>query len=99
MSYVELHLHTDYSLLDGLNTADEYAARAAELGMSHLAITDHGVLSGHREFQRACEKHGIKPILGCEMYISATGRDDRRPVKKRDDNTQAYNHLIVLAMN
>src|SRR5690349_11227775 len=99
MDYTELHLHTSYSLLDGLNTAEEYMARASELGMSHFAVTDHGVLSGHREFQKAAKDAGITPILGCEMYISETDRFDRRSVKKRDDNTQAYNHLIVLAQN
>lgn len=99
MNYTELHLHTSYSLLDGLNTPEEYMKRASELGMTHLAITDHGVLSGHREFQKAAKDAGIQPILGCEMYISPTDRFDRRAVKKRDDNTQAYNHLIVLAQN
>jgi DNA polymerase-3 subunit alpha len=73
--------------------------RAKELGMTHIAITDHGVLSGHREFQRAAKTAGITPILGCEMYISPTDRFDRRAVAKRDDNTQAYNHLTVLAQN
>lgn len=73
--------------------------RANELGMSHLAITDHGVLSGHRDFQKAAKAANITPILGCEMYISPTDRFDRRAVKKRDDNTQAYNHLIVLAQD
>jgi DNA polymerase-3 subunit alpha len=67
--------------------------------MSHLALTDHGNFSGHREFQKHAKEAGITPILGCEMYISPTDRFDRRPVKKRDDNTQAYNHLIVLAQN
>jgi len=99
MQYTELHLHTHYSLLDGLNTPDEYLKRGAELGMTHMAITDHGNLSDHREFQRATKENGIIPILGCEMYISATGRFDRRAVAKRDDNTQAYNHLTVLAQN
>jgi DNA polymerase-3 subunit alpha len=99
MQSVELHLHTTYSLLDGLNTSAEYMVRAKELGMTHLAITDHGVLSGHREHQRAAKEAGIIPILGCEMYISGTDRFDRRAVKKRDDNTQAYNHLTVLAQN
>ena len=99
MKYTELHLHSYYSLLDGLNSPAEYMKRAAELGMTHLALTDHGVLSGHREFQKAAKDAGITPILGCEMYISATDRFDRRAVKKRDDNTQAYNHLIVLAQN
>ena len=99
MDYTELHLHTYYSLLDGLNSPEEYMKRAGELGMSHLAITDHGVLSGHRDFQKHAKDAGITPILGCEMYISPTDRFDRRAVKKRDDNTQAYNHLIVLAQN
>lgn len=99
MKYTELHLHTYYSLLDGLNSPEEYMKRAAELGMSHLAITDHGVLSGHRDFQKHAKDAGITPILGCEMYISPTDRFDRRSIKKRDDNTQAYNHLIVLAQD
>lgn len=99
MEYTELHLHTYYSLLDGLNSPEEYLKRANELGMTHMAITDHGVLSGHREFQKHAKEAGITPILGCEMYISPTDRFDRRSVKKRDDNTQAYNHVIVLAAN
>lgn len=98
-NYAELHLHTGYSLLDGLNTPEEYMSRAVELGMSHLAITDHGVLSGHRDFQKSAKKTGITPILGCEMYISATDRFDRRTAAKRSDGTQTYNHLIVLAAN
>lgn len=99
MDYTELHLHTYYSLLDGLNSPEEYMKRANEIGMTHMAITDHGVLSGHRDFQKHAKAAGIVPILGCEMYISPTDRFDRRSVKKRDDNTQAYNHLIVLAAN
>lgn len=99
MDYTELHLHTYYSLLDGLNSPAEYMKRAKELGMTHLAETEHGTNSGHRDFQKAAAEAGIIPILGQEMYISETGMDDRRPVKKREDNTQAYNHLIVLAQN
>src|SRR6266542_2763956 len=99
MQCAELHLHTHLSLLDGLNNPDEYMRRASELGMTHLAVTDHGTLSAHREHQRAGEEHGITPILGCEMYISPTDRFDRRTVAKRDDNTQIYNHLTVLAQN
>lgn len=99
MDYTELHCHSYYSLLDGLNSPAEYLDRAKELGMSHMALTDHGVLSGHREFQKHAQEVGIKPILGCEMYISPTDRFDRRAVKKRDDNTDAYNHLIVLAQD
>src|SRR6478735_479245 len=99
MQYTELHLHTHYSLLDGLNTPDEYMKRANELGMTHLAVTDHGVHTAHREFQLEAKKAGITPILGVEAYISATDRFDRRSVKKRDDNTQAYNHIGLLAAN
>lgn len=99
MQYTELHLHSYYSLLDGLNSPTEYIERGVELGMTHMAITDHGTLSGHREFQKSAKAAGITPILGCEMYISSTDRFDRRSVKKREDNTQAYNHLTVLAQN
>ena len=99
MQYTELHLHTWYSLLDGLNNPEEYMARAAEVGMTHIACTDHGNNSVHSPFQRAAKNAGIVPILGQEMYISSTDRFDRRAVKKREDNTQAYNHLIVLAQN
>ena len=99
MDYTELHLHDDYSLLDGLNNQTEYMERAKELGMTHLAQTNHGTNSGHRPFQKAAKEAGIIPILGQEMYISPTDRFDRRSVKKRDDNTQAYNHLIVIAQN
>lgn len=99
MKYTELHLHTHYSALDGVNTPDEYAKRAAELGMTHLAITDHGTLSGHRDMQRACESNGLVPILGVEGYISATDRFDRRAKNKREDGTQTFNHIGLLAMN
>src|ERR1044072_6616990 len=99
MQYTELHLHSYYSLLDGLNSPKEYLQRASELGMTHLALTDHGGLPGYRELHKHAHEVGITPILGCEMYISPTDRFDRRSVKKRDDNTQAYNHLIVLAQN
>jgi DNA polymerase-3 subunit alpha len=99
MNYVELHLHDHYSALDGLNTPEEYMVRAAELGMTHLAQTNHGTLSGHRDFQREAEKAGITPILGVEAYISATDRFDRRTAAKREDGTQTYNHIGLLAMN
>lgn len=99
MQSCELHLHTYYSLLDGLNSPAEYMARASEIGMTHMAITDHGVLSGHRDFQRSAKAAGITPILGCEMYISSTDRFDRRSKLKREDGTNVYNHLIVLAQD
>lgn len=96
---VELHMHDYYSLMDGLNSPEEMAKTASDFGMTYLSQTNHGTLAGHREFQEACQKHGINPILGVEAYISATDRFDRRPVKKREDNTQLYNHCIVLAKN
>jgi DNA polymerase-3 subunit alpha len=73
--------------------------RASELDMTHLAITDHGTLTGHRNFQKAAKKYGITPILGCEMYISATDRFDRRQKAKRTDGTKTFNHITVLARN
>jgi len=97
--YVNLHSHTFYSILDGYSSPDDLCARAAEIGMPGIAITDHGTLAGARDFQKAADKHGIKPVIGCEMYISPTDRFDRRPVKQREDNTQLYNHLIVLGKN
>lgn len=96
-SYVELHLHDGYSTLDGANTPAEYFVRAKELGMSHLAQTNHGTLVGHRDFQREALAAGITPILGVEAYISATDRFDRRSNAKRSDGTSAYNHIILLA--
>lgn len=97
MSYTELHLHDYYSTLDGLNSPEEYMIRAKELGMTHLAQTNHGSLIGHREFQKAAKSAGIVPILGVEAYISPTDRFDRRAKNKRSDGTNVYNHLIILA--
>lgn len=99
MNYTELHLHDYYSTLDGLNSPEEYMVRAKELGMTHLAQTNHGTLMGHREFQKAAKSAGIQPILGVEAYISSTDRFDRRSNAKRTDGTNAYNHIILLAQN
>lgn len=96
---VELHLHDDYSSMDGTNTAAEYMVRAKELGMTHLAQTNHGTLGGHRAFQQAAREAGIVPILGVEAYISPTDRFDKRSKASRSDGTNAYNHLIILAQN
>jgi DNA polymerase-3 subunit alpha len=85
--------------MDGLSTSAEYAKRAAELGMTHLSITDHGTDAGHREHQRACKEAGIIPILGQEMYFSPTDRFDRRTAANRSDDSDVYNHLTVLSMN
>lgn len=97
--YTELHLHDYYSTLDGLNSPEEYMKRASELGMTHLAQTNHGTLGGHREFQSAAKAAGIVPILGVEAYVSPTDMADRRSKAKRTDGTSVYNHLIILAQN
>jgi len=97
--FAHLHVHSQYSLMDGLCSPHELLSAAKDLGQTSLAITDHGTLSSHREMQQAAKELGIKPILGVEAYISETDRFDRRDIKKRDDNTQVFNHLIVLAKN
>ena len=99
MSYNGLHVHTHFSLFDGIATPDEYLSRAQEIGMSALAITDHGSLSGHREFYRIAREKGIKPILGVEGYIT-NDRFDHRANDVRDGLLDlVYNHVIVLAKN
>jgi DNA polymerase-3 subunit alpha len=99
MDYTELHLHDYFSTLDGLDSPETYLERAKEIGMTHLAQTNHGTLAGHREFQREAKKAGITPILGVEAYISETDRFDKRSNAKREDGTSAYNHIILLAQN
>jgi DNA polymerase-3 subunit alpha len=99
MSYVGLHVHTHYSLFDGIATPIEYIERAKELGMSALAITDHGSLSGHREFFRAANEGGIKPILGVEGYITADRFDQRDDEDRKGSLDPIYNHIIILAKN
>lgn len=90
--FVHLHNHTDYSLLDSAASINGYVKKAQELGMSALAITDHGNMYGVLSFYHACKKAGIKPIIGCEFYIAPNGRTDKDPKNK-------YYHLILLAMN
>jgi len=97
--FVHLHVHSHYSLMDGLNTPYELLEAAKNQGQTSLAITDHGTLSSHRDMQIAAKELGMKPILGLEAYISATDRFDKRAVAKRDDNTSLYNHIILLAKN
>ena len=89
---VHLHVHSEYSLLDGACKIEKLAARAAELGMPALGLTDHGVLNGAVEFYKACRKHGVKPILGLEAYLVA----DRR---EREKVRYERNHLTLLARN
>jgi len=97
MSFTHLHVHSYYSLMDGLNSPAELVKAAKDAGQNAIAITDHGTLSSHREFQIACKDQGVKPILGVEAYISPTDRFDRS--SKTDKSIQAYNHIILLAKN
>ena len=99
MSYVGLHVHTHYSLFDGIATPQEYVDRAVGLGMKAIAITDHGSLSGHREMFRAAKEAGIKPILGIEGYITKDLHDHTDKKEKNDLLDLNYNHLIILAKN
>mgnify|MGYP000846601109 CR=1 FL=1 len=95
MEFTHLHVHTGYSLLDGAAKIDGLVRRAKELGYDSLAITDHGVMYGVIEFYETCLREGIKPILGCEVYVSPGSRFDRE-VGKGDDR---YYHLVLLAEN
>ena len=99
MSYAGLHVHTHYSLFDGIATPQEYVDRAVELGMPAIAITDHGSLSGHREMYRTAKAAGIKPILGIEGYITKDRFDHEDKKEKNDLLDLNYNHLIILAKN
>ena len=80
MAFTHLHVHTEYSLLDGSSKIGELAARAKELGMDSMAITDHGVMYGVIDFYRAARAAGVKPIIGCEVYVSPGSRFDRETV-------------------
>ena len=95
MAFTHLHVHTEYSLLDGSSKIGELAARAKELGMDSMAITDHGVMYGVIDFYRAARAAGVKPIIGCEVYVSPGSRFDRETVHGED----RYYHLVLLAEN
>ena len=95
--FTHLHVHTEYSLLDGSNKIKEYVARVKELGMDSAAITDHGVMFGVIDFYRAAREAGINPILGCEVYVAPGSRFDREIGK--DNNDDRYYHLVLLAEN
>ena len=91
--FVHLHIHSEFSLLDGANRIKELPVRAKELGMDAMAITDHGVMFGAIDFYKACKANGIKPIIGCEVYVAPRTRHDK------DELDSKYNHLILLAKN
>ena len=91
--FVHLHIHSEFSLLDGANRIKDLPVRAKELGMKAMAITDHGVMYGVIDFYKACKKEGIKPIIGCEVYVASRTRFDKEAQDKK------YYHLILLAKN
>ena len=95
MSFTHLHVHTEYSLLDGSCKIGELVERAKNLGMEHLAITDHGNMYGVIDFYRAARAAGINPVIGCEVYVAPGSRFDREISK----GEERYNHLVLLAEN
>ena len=95
MAFTHLHVHTEFSLLDGSNKIKEYVARVKELGMNSAAITDHGVMFGVIDFYKAAKAAGINPILGCEVYVAPNSRFDREAAHGED----RYYHLVLLAEN
>ncbi|MCR5115911.1 MAG: PHP domain-containing protein, partial [Lachnospiraceae bacterium] len=95
MAFAHLHVHTEFSLLDGSNKIKDYVKRVKELGMNAAAITDHGVMYGVIDFYRAAREEGIKPILGCEVYVAPNSRFD----KEVTGGEERYHHLVLLAEN
>ena len=99
MDYAGLHVHSHYSQMDGVATPQEYAQRAVEIGMTSLAMTDHGTLSGHREWVREMRAVGVKPILGVEAYFTKDRTDKRDKSERNEPLDLIYNHLVILAKN
>ncbi len=100
MSFVHLHLHTQYSLLDGANKIKNLVPRVNECGMPAVAMTDHGNMFGAVEFYKTAAKAGVKPIIGCEVYVAPGDRRDKKRVVRGDDHETAGNyHMVLLAMN
>ena len=95
MSFTHLHVHTEYSLLDGSSKIKELVHQAKELGMDSIAITDHGAMYGVIDFYRAAKAEGIKPIIGCEIYVTTGSRFD----KAASQGDKRYYHLVLLAEN
>ena len=94
MDFAHLHLHTEYSLLDGCCRIERLIDRAAELGQKSIAITDHGVMYGAIDFYKYAKKKGIKPIIGCEVYVAPNSRFEKQRTKDG-----AYSHLLLLCEN
>ncbi len=95
MSFTHLHVHTEYSLLDGSSKIKELVHQAKELGMDSIAITDHGAMYGVIDFYKAAKAEGIKPIIGCEIYVTTGSRFD----KEASQGDKRYYHLVLLAKN
>ena len=95
MAFTHLHVHTEFSLLDGSNKIKEYVKRVKELGMTSAAITDHGVMYGCIDFYKEAKAQGIKPIMGCEVYVAPNSRFDKELTGGED----RYYHLVLLAEN
>ena len=93
-NFVHLHVHSEFSLLDGANRIKDLPVRAKELGMDSIAITDHGVMFGVIDFYKSCKANGVKPIIGCEIYVAP-----RKCTNKEPGIDNKYNHLILLAKN
>ena len=91
-NFVHLHVHSEYSLLDGANRIKDLPVRAKELGMNAIALTDHGAMYGVVDFYKECKKNDIKPIIGCEVYVAPRTRFDKEP-----GIDGQYSHLILLA--
>ena len=95
MAFTHLHVHTEYSLLDGSSKIQELPFQAKKLGMDSLAITDHGVMYGVIDFYRACKEAEIKPIIGCEIYVAPGSRFER----EKSSGDERYHHMVLLAEN
>src|SRR5918994_4526639 len=99
VSFAHLHVHTEYSMLDGASRVDALMRRAAELEMPAMAITDHGVMFGAVDFFRAGQRHGVKPIIGIEAYMALGSRFDKSTRAFDGSKQDPYHHLILLAEN
>jgi DNA polymerase-3 subunit alpha len=97
--FAHLHLHTQYSLLDGANKISRLMPQLKSMGLKHVAMTDHGNMFGAVDFYKAARKHDIKPIIGCEVYVAPRSRTERSAVAAADFERAGNNHLILLAMN
>jgi DNA polymerase-3 subunit alpha len=94
-NFTHLHLHTEHSLLDGINRIDKLPEYIKAQGMNAVSITDHGTLAGIYKFYKSCNKHDVKPIIGMEAYYTVNDRT----AKGKDELNNAYYHLVLIAMN